>query len=577
MLSFKDRLKEILLRDKLLPPESLEKVLDEQKKTGGELSRILLKHKLINEDQLCLVLSEALDVPFINLSVFRLDPLIVKIIPKEFAQEYKMIPISRLGNQLTVAMVDPQDVFAIDNAKALTNLSVNVVIAKSRDIISAIDRLYDTDSSSSLDDILKDIKSNEDVEIVKTNSGTMDRGKIEKIGEDAPIITLVNTIIEQAVIAKASDVFLEPMETTMRIRYRVDGMIREIDRMPKVFHFPVISRVKVISSLDISEHRLPQDGRFRIMTSQGLEVDFRVNVLPTSLGEKIVLRILDKNLEVHGMDKLGFEPKSLANLKESCERPHGMILACGPTGSGKTTTLYSILKHIDTPGKNIITVEDPVEFQVKGLNQVNIRAEVGLTFPSSLRAILRQDPDVILIGEVRDAETLDIAVKAALTGHLVLTSLHTTTAAGSITRMVNMGIEPFLLCSSVIAIVAQRLVRKVCVKCREAYTLNPEAVKQFKVLELVPDHNLIFYRPKGCNKCFNSGYQGRVGITEILIMTNKIKELILEKSSELDVKNASRQAGMLTMREDAVIKASQGLTTLEEVVRLTAPDNNGNN
>ncbi len=572
MLSFKDRLKEILLRDKLLTPESLEKSLDEQKKTGGELSRILIKNKLLTEDQMCLVLSESLDVPVINLSVFRLDPQVVKVIPKEFALEYRMIPISRLGNQLTVAMADPQDVFAIDNAKALTNLSINVVIAKGRDITSAIERLHDTDSSTSLDDILKDIKTNEDIELVKTNAASMGKGKVESIAEEAPIITLVNTIIEQAVYAKASDVFLEPMETTMRIRYRVDGMIREIDRMPKVFHFPVISRVKVISNLDIAEHRLPQDGRFRIMTSQGKEVDFRVNVLPTSLGEKVVLRILDKNLEIHGLDKLGFEPPSLKRLKESCERPHGMILACGPTGSGKTTTLYSILKHIDTPGKNIITVEDPVEFQVKGLNQVNIRAEVGLTFPASLRAILRQDPDVILIGEVRDAETLDIAVKAALTGHLVLTSLHTTTASGSITRMVNMGIEPFLLCSSVIAVVAQRLVRRVCVKCREAYTINPEAAKQFNVAKLIPNHNMIFYRPKGCARCFNSGYQGRVGITEILIMTSKIKELILARATELEIKRASQEAGMITMREDAVIKASNGLTTLEEVVRLTAPD-----
>ncbi len=572
MLSFKDRLKEILLRDKLLTPESLEKVLEEQKKTGGELTRILQKHKLLTDDQMCLVLSEGLDIPVINLSVFRLDPAVVKLLPKEFAQEYHMIPISRLGNQLTVAMVDPQDVFAIDNAKALTNMSVNVVIAKARDITAAIERLYDTDSNASLEEILKDIKTNEDMEVVKTNAASMDRSKIENLSEDAPIITLVNTIIEQAVYAKASDVFLEPMETTMRIRYRVDGMIREIDRMPKVFHFPVVSRVKVISNLDIAEHRLPQDGRFRIMTSQGKEVDFRVNVLPTSLGEKVVLRILDKNLEIHGLDKLGFEQTSLNRLKESCDRPHGMILACGPTGSGKTTTLYSILKHIDTPGKNIITVEDPVEFQVKGMNQVNIRAEVGLTFPASLRAILRQDPDVILIGEVRDAETLDIAVKAALTGHLVLTSLHTTTAAGSITRMINMGIEPFLLCSSVISIVAQRLVRRVCPKCREAYTINAEAAKQFNIPKLVPNHNLIFYRPKGCQKCFNSGYQGRVGITEILIMTNMIKELILARASELDIKQAAQEAGMVTMREDAVIKASQGLTTLEEVVRLTAPD-----
>ena len=400
----------------------------------------------------------------------------------------------------------------------------------------------------------------------------MNKKEIENITREAPIITLTNTIIQQAVLAKASDVFIEPMESTLRIRYRVDGMIREMDRMSKMMQFTVISRVKVIANLDIAEHRLPQDGRFRIVTDRGQEVDFRVSVLPTALGEKIVLRILDRSLDILELDKLGFEPSSLARLKESCQRPHGLILACGPTGSGKTTTLYGILKFVDSPGKNIITVEDPVEFQIKGFNQVNIRTEVGLTFPVTLRSILRQDPDVILIGEIRDAQTLDIAVKAALTGHLVVSSLHTTTAAGSITRMINMGVEPFLICSSVVAIVSQRLVRRVCPKCRETYTLSNEAARPFKVKDLVPGHDMVFYKPKGCDKCFNTGYQGRVGITEILTLTPQIKELILARSSEADIKACGRTQGMKTMREDAVIKAAQGLTTLEEVVRLTAPD-----
>jgi type II secretory ATPase GspE/PulE/Tfp pilus assembly ATPase PilB-like protein len=362
------------------------------------------------------------------------------------------------------------------------------------------------------------------------------------------------------------------MENCLRIRYRVDGFIREIDRMSKSLHFPLISCIKVISSLDIAEHRLPQDGRFRIVTKENKEVDFRVNVLPTAMGEKIVLRVLDKNQDMADIDKLGFEPDSLERLKECCHKPHGMILACGPTGSGKTTTLYAILKYIDSPGRNIVTVEDPVEFQMKGFNQVNIRSDFGLSFPAALRSILRQDPDVILIGEIRDSETLDIAVKAALTGHLVVSSLHTTTGPGSITRMINMGIEPFLITSSVVAIVAQRLVRRVCQRCRELYTVTDEIIKEFHLKELLPGHNGQFYRPKGCDKCLNTGYKGRVGITETLVLTNKVKELILVSASEAEIKSAARAQGMTTMREDAVIKASQGLTTLEEVIRLTAPD-----
>ena len=571
MLPIQETLKEILLRDKLVSPEDLKRAIEEQRKFGGELSRILLKLKLIGEDQLSVVLSEALHYPLINLNLLRIDPSLLKLIPKEIAEKFLVIPISRLKDQLTIAVVDPLDMFTMDNIKAMTGMSVSIVLARPKDMRAAIDRCWGQDTSSDLEEILKDIKEAEDLELVKA-SPDLNKKEIESLSQEAPIITLTNTIIQQAVAAKASDVFIEPMENCLRIRYRVDGFIREIDRMSKSLHFPVISRVKVISSLDIAEHRLPQDGRFRILTSQNKEVDFRVNVLPTAMGEKIVLRVLDKNQDMADIDKLGFEPDSLKRLKECCLRPHGMILACGPTGSGKTTTLYSILKHIDSPGRNIVTVEDPVEFQIKGFNQVNIRSEFGLSFPAALRSILRQDPDVILIGEIRDSETLDIAVKAALTGHLVVSSLHTTTGPGSITRMINMGVEPFLITSSVVVIVAQRLVRRVCLKCREAYTISPEAKSQFRIKELIPGHDGRFFKAKGCEKCLNTGYKGRVGITEILVLTNSIKELILASASEAEIKKTARGQGMTTMREDAVIKASQGLTTLEEVVRLTAPD-----
>jgi type IV pilus assembly protein PilB len=575
MLPTQAILKEILLRDKIVTPEDLKRAIEEQERSGGELSRILLRLKLVAEDQLSVVLSEALQLPLINLNLFRIDPALLKLIPKETAQKSLLIPISRLGDQLTIAMVDPMDMLTIDNIKAMTSMSVvSVVLARPKEMRAAIERSYAQNNSSDLEEIfqgIKDTKEAESLELVKDSTQTNKR-TIEDLSEEAPIITLTNTIIQQAVMAKASDVFIEPMETCLRIRYRIDGFIREIDRMSKNLHFPLISRIKVISSLDIAEHRLPQDGRFRIVTDKNKEVDFRVNVLPTAMGEKIVLRVLDKNQDMADIDKLGLEPASLQKLKDCCQKPHGLILACGPTGSGKTTTLYAILKHIDSPGRNIVTVEDPVEFQMKGFNQVNIRTEFGLSFPAALRSILRQDPDVILIGEIRDSETMDIAVKAALTGHLVVSSLHTTTGPGSITRMINMGVEPFLITSSVVAILAQRLVRRVCQKCRELYTVTDEVIKEFHLKELLPKHDGQFYRSKGCAQCLKTGYKGRVGITEILVLTNKIKELILVSSSEADIKNAARAQGMITMREDAVIKASQGLTTLEEVIRLTAPD-----
>jgi type IV pilus assembly protein PilB len=574
MLPLNQRLKEILLRDELISAADLEIALKEQKSSGGELSNILLKLKLISEDQLSMVLSEALGIPLINLGLFKVDTNLLKLVPRTMAETYQLLPISMIGDQLTVAMADPLNVFAIDNVRAVTGMSINVVMAKTKDIRNSLDRFYEStqDTKESLEEILKDIKVTEELELVKETAEVPDRKEVENLLQEAPIITLTNTIIHQAIIAKASDVFIEPLQENLRIRYRVDGFLREIERMPKSLHFPIISRIKVISNLDIAEHRLPQDGRFRVSDPQGKEVDFRVSVLPTALGEKIVLRVLDKNLEMLDIDKLGFESDSLTRLKECCEKPHGLILACGPTGSGKTTTLYSILKYIDSPGKNIITVEDPVEFQVKGLNQVNIRSEVGLNFPIALRSILRQDPDIILIGEIRDSETLDIAVKSALTGHLVVSSLHTTTAVGSITRMINMGVEPFLICSSLIAIVAQRLIRRICPNCRVAYTLSQDVIEQFQIDKLMPGHSMTFYKPKGCDKCYKSGYKGRVGITETFVLTSKVRELILAQASERDLKNCAREQGMKTMREDAIFKACRGLTSLEEVVRLTAAD-----
>lgn len=587
MASLQDRLKEILLRDQLIEADDFARAIKEQKKSGGPLLSILVKLNLIEEEVLTQVLSEGLGLPSINIARFPISPDVIKIIPKNLVEKYSVMPITLLGDNLTLAMMDPLDIFVIDSLKNLTGYNINPIVSKPSSIHQAIAKYYsepekkavekaavaaEEEENETFEDIFKDIKDDEDMELIKEVSTTHDKGAVEQLTEEAPIIKLTDTIIQQGVLSKASDVFIEPMENCVRIRYRIDGMIREIDRLSKVLLFPIVSRIKVISNLDISEHRLPQDGRFKTILSGGREVDFRVNVLPTVIGEKVVLRILDKQSSVLDVEKLGFEPNSLKRLKECAIKPHGMILTCGPTGSGKTTTLYSILNYVDSPEKNIVTVEDPVEYQVKGLNQVNIKPQMGLTFATSLRSILRQDPDIIMIGEIRDSETLDIAVKAALTGHLVLSSLHTTTAAGSVIRMMNMGIEPFLICSSVLAIIAQRLLRKICEHCKEVHDVDPKVAKKIGLSILASGKDVKIFKAVGCKKCFKTGYQGRVGITEILILSEKLKELILNRAGEIQIKDAARKEGMRTMREDALAKTIEGLTTIEEVLRVTASD-----
>ena len=575
MASLKDRIQEILIRDKLISQEDLRRALDEQKKTGEELNKILIRLKLIDEDTLTHLLSQDLGYPLISISRLKIDPELIKIIPKDIAVKYQIMPISVMGDRLTLAMADPLNIFAIDNIKALTGYTISPIISKTKDIETTIEKYYGRQEgfvtpSESFEAIIKDIKDTGELELVKE---AVDQSGVEQLGEEAPIIKLTDTIIQQAVLSKASDVFIEPMEKSVRVRYRIDGVIREIDRMTKVLLFPIVSRIKVIATLDISEHRLPQDGRFKTIIGGGREVDFRVNVLPTILGEKVVLRVLDQDTSVLNIETLGFEPESLKRLRECAVKPHGLILACGPTGSGKTTTLYSILKYLDSPGKNIVTVEDPVEYQMKGINQVNIRPSVGLTFPAALRSILRQDPNIIMIGEIRDAETLDIAVKAALTGHMVLSSLHTTTAAGSIVRMENMGIEPFLISSSVLAIVAQRLLRKICSYCKEPQVISRLIAERVGLLKIIHTNKEVeLFRGKGCKRCFHTGYKGRVGITEILNFSSQIKELVLARAGEFKIKGAARAEGMKTMREDGLAKAVAGLTTLEEVLRVTAAD-----
>lgn len=571
MLSLKDRLQHILIDDQIISKKDLDRALQEQKKSGGQLSQVLVKMRLVSEDDLTHALSKGLGMPPIDISRLKIDPEIIKIIPREVAQKNQIMPVSKIGNNLTLAMADPLNIFVIDNINAITNLNIIPIIGRVAQIQDTIEKYYTEDSQETLDTIIQDIQSGEDVELIKMGGGEDDEISSD-INQDAPMIKLTDAIVHQAIQAKASDIFIEPLESALRIRYRIDGVLREIDQMAKALHPPIVSRIKVISNLDISEHRLPQDGRFKTIMPNGKEVDFRVSVLPTALGEKVVLRVLDKSAGMLDLKNLGFEKDTLERLGKISQRPHGMILACGPTGSGKTTTLYSILKFVDSPECNIITVEDPVEYQIKGLNQVNVKPNVGLTFSTALRSILRQDPDIIMIGEIRDAETLDIAVKAALTGHLVLSSLHTTTAAGSVIRMMNMGVEPFLLCSSVIAISGQRLVRRICLKCKEEYEVPSEVSKRVGFDRMTKGEKVSLFRGKGCDNCLDTGYSGRVVICELLVLTNKVKEEILRGANELKIKRVGRHEGMVTMREDGLIKALAGATSLEEVLRVTAPD-----
>lgn len=564
--SLKDRLNSILIDNKIITAEQLQKALDVQKERGGKLSQILIDLGYINEKDLMVALSQEMDIPPINLLKYKIDAEVVKIVPKEIARHYQIIPISKIGNTLTVVMADPLNVFAIDDIKTLTGYQIRPVLATSEDILATITQYYGEVTHQAIEEIVKDLgKAETDIITEAGIEEVTDAQELLKLTQETPVVRLTNMILAEATRLKASDILIEPMEDTLRIRYRIDGVLREVQAPPKTMHSAIVSRIKVMSELNIAERRLPQDGRFKAKL-QDREVDFRVSVLPSSFGEKVALRILDKSQAMLDVSKLGFEGQALEDLKKCSGRPHGMLLICGPTGSGKTTTLYSILKHIDSPERNIITVEDPVEYKLEGINQVTSRPDIKLTFANALRSILRQDPDIIMIGEIRDFETVDIAIKAALTGHLVLSTLHTNTAAGSITRLVNMGVEPFLITSSVILVAAQRLVRKICPKCKESYEVG-EALK--KELGIKKAGSLTFFKGKGCKNCFNTGYSGRIGLIEVLVLDQRIRNLILEKANEHVINETARQAGMVTLREDGINKVQAGLTSLEEVLRVT--------
>ncbi len=569
-LSLKERLNKILIEKNLVTPQNLNEALNIQKKKGGKLSDILVTSGFVDRKDLMVVLSEELGIPPINLARYKVDPSVIKLIPRKMAQHYQVIPISKMGDLLTVAMADPLNIFATDEIKSLTGFQIGILITTDKDIQTAIDEYYGEAAHEAIEEIMAGMEGTGRVEMVEDEEKEETAAtELIRLTHETPVVKVVNLILAEAVKMKASDALIEPMERTLRVRYRIDGILQEAKNPPRSMHEAIISRLKVMSNLNIAERRLPQDGRFKIRI-QNREVDFRISVLPSSEGEKAALRVLDKSQATLDLSKLGFEEKPLSHLKKESQRPHGMILVCGPTGCGKTTTLYSILKFIDSPEKNIVTVEDPVEYDLHGINQVTIRPNIGLTFASSLRSILRQDPDIIMVGEIRDFETADTAIKSALTGHLVLSTLHTTTAPGSVVRLVNMGTEPFLITSSIVLVAAQRLARKICPNCKEEYKV-PRAV--FEGSKIDSDKEKItLYRGKGCKQCFNTGYKGRVGLMETLVLTTRVRELIANKAQEYQIKEAARKEGMVTLRENGLKKTLAGITTWEEVLRLTAGD-----
>ncbi|MCX5712557.1 MAG: ATPase, T2SS/T4P/T4SS family [Candidatus Omnitrophica bacterium] len=570
MISLKDRLTELLVNNKLITQVQFDEALLYEKEKGGKLSEIVVKLGFIKENELASLLSEGLGLPLIDLKRFKIDFEIVKLIPVDVARHYQIIPVSRMGSTITLAMADPLNIFAIDHVKSLTGYKINPIIATSQDILQTIELAYPDSSGNVINDLVKEL-TDTTVEFIKEERETVPSDtELKRVSFEAPIIRITNMILEEGVKKKSSDILIEPLDKKLRVRYRIDGVLHEEPAPPKSMHQSIISRIKVMSELNIAEHRLPQDGRFKVRLGQR-EVDFRVSVLPSSFGEKVALRILDKQQAMLDIEKLGFSPYSVEKLKKMVKFPHGMILVTGPTGSGKTTTLYSILKFVDSPEKNIVTVEDPVEYQLSGINQVTARPEIGLTFAAALRSILRQDPNVIMIGEIRDYETVDIAIKSALTGHLVLSTLHTTTSCGAVVRLVNMGVEPYLIDSSLICVVAQRLVRKICSYCKEEVVLKKEIIDSLK-LNLEGAKKPVFYKGKGCKQCFNSGYAGRVGISEILILSPAIRDLVLKSAQEHTLKEQARKEGMRTLREEGIKAVLEGQTTLEEILRVTAPD-----
>jgi type IV pilus assembly protein PilB len=564
-----NRLGELLVRERLISLQQLRAAQDEQRKTGQNLGYTLAKMGVLSDNEITNFLSQQYRVPAVDLNAVEFELEVVKLVPKEICERYRVLPISRAGNSLILAMADPTNLHAIDDIRALTRYSVEPVVASESALLETVQRLW-AEKPFDVDSLFGDLGT-EDVDVVDAEEDSNNVLELERASEDAPVVRLCNGILLKAIEKKASDIHIECYEKSMRVRYRIDGVMHEEMQIPLKMKNAVISRMKIMSQLDIAERRLPQDGRIKLKLPQGREMDFRVSVLPTLWGEKIVLRLLDKSNLQLDMTKLGFERDQLDHFMKAIHLPFGMVLVTGPTGSGKTTTLYSALSELNKVTENISTAEDPVEFNLHGINQVQMKDDIGLNFAAALRSFLRQDPDIIMVGEIRDFETAEIAVKAALTGHLVLSTLHTNDAPATISRLLNMGVEPFLVTASVNLILAQRLARKICVECKEETKVPFEVLREVGFSTEQAKTSKI-YKGRGCKACGEKGYRGRIALYEVMPFNEALKEQVLQGVSAAELKSAMIREGIRTLRMSGIRKILEGTTTVEEVTRTTAPD-----
>lgn len=561
------RVGDLLLKTGRVTPEQLAQAGEAQKNGGGFIGSHLVKLGAITEEDLVKAIADQYGVPVVELADYSLDSELAQLIPHNLATKHGLVPLVQKESTLTVAMLDPSNIVALNDIKFITGLDIQVVLAREAAIKAGQEKLYE--QNVSYDSIIDDLRDT-DVEVVDTQE-SIDLNELERATEDAPVVKLVNAILTDAIKKSASDIHVEPYEKTFRVRFRIDGVMYEIMKPPPKLKNAITSRLKIMADLDIAERRLPQDGRIKLKIGGGREMDFRVNVLPTLFGEKVVLRLLDKSNLQLDMTKLGFETKQLKDFKEAIDKPHGMVLVTGPTGSGKTTTLYSALAELNKIDTNISTAEDPVEFNLAGINQAQMHEDIGFNFASALRAFLRQDPDVIMVGEIRDYETAEIAIKASLTGHLVLSTLHTNDAPSTINRLLNMGVEPFLVASSINLILAQRLARRVCSACAEEAAIDPEILVNIGIPAAEAKH-LKPRQGKGCQKCSGTGYKGRIALYEVMPMTEELREFVLNGASAAEIKREAMRLGMMSLRQSGLMLMKEGVTTVEEVLRVTAAD-----
>jgi type IV pilus assembly protein PilB len=561
------RLGELLIKGGLIDASQLEKAISVQKQEGGRIGEILVKLGMVKEEQVVSVLAEQLGIPYFSLGTGMLKPAadqeLERLIPYDFAIKHVVLPLSRTLRSLTVAISDPFDLILIDNLRKLTNCEINPIIATRSDISKAIEEFYGkTAMLQEAVDASYEISTISTVEDTELADQELSLDKLVARAEEAPVVKLVDLIVRQAIEERASDIHIEPFKDKISLRYRIDGKLYEIPPPAKHLHLPIISRIKILAKLDIAEKRLPQDGAFLVKIENRV-IDLRVSTMPTIHGEKVVLRILDRSSVILDLNQLGFDSKQLEQIRRAISSPYGLVFLTGPTGSGKTTTLYGILNELNIPTKNILTVEDPVEYKLDGINQVQVKPDIGLTFATALRSFLRQDPDIMLVGEVRDLETAQICIRAGLTGHLVLSTLHTNDAPSAISRLIDIGIEPYLLGPSLLLVVAQRLIRKLCPDCKEAYEPTAE---QLKIINLKTD---LIYKPKGCKKCSQFGYKGRICISEVMVINLEIQDLVAQGASFQKIREAARSAGMQTLYESAIKKVENGITSLEEALSMT--------